>query len=114
MDVVWRLEEVSVKDVTENLQKSQAASYKTVQTMLRILEEKGYVKHSVSGRTYIYQPVVERTKARRAALNQLLSSFFEGSPQSLMVNLLDVDGMDAAELDQLMELVNKHSKRTGG
>ncbi len=107
MDVIWELEEASVRDVTEVLKKSQSATYKTVQTMLRVLESKGYVEHFVSGRTYVYKPLVERNKARTAAINQLLSNFFHGSPQSLVVNLLEDEALDASEIAQIRDLINK-------
>ena len=85
MEVVWKLQNASVKDVTDVLQAKEAVAYNTVQTMLRILETKGYLTHVKSGRSFIYHPVVERKKARSAALKQLLASFFDDSPQSLVV-----------------------------
>ena len=110
MEVIWQLESASVKQVTGELQKKEPATYKTVQTMLRILEDKGYLEHSESGRTYIYKPLVGKGKARRAALNQLLASFFDGSPQTLMVNLIEDDALDADEIDQIKDLINKKNK----
>jgi len=107
MDVIWDLEEASVRDVTEVLNKSQSAAYKTVQTMLRVLESKGYVEHFVSGKTYIYKALVERKKARNAAINQLLSNFFQGSRQSLVVNLLEDEALDASELAQIKDFIKK-------
>lgn len=107
MDVVWKLQNVSVRDVTAVIQEKDSVAYNTVQTMLRILEEKGYVKHVKSGRSFIYRPVVERQKARSAALKQLLSSFFDDSPQSLVVNLLEDEKLDASDIQKLKELIAK-------
>lgn len=107
MEVVWKLQNASVRDVAAVLQEKDSVAYNTVQTMLRILEEKGYVKHVKSGRSFIYTPVVERQKARSAALKQLLSSFFDDSPQSLVVNLLEDEELDASELQKLKELIAK-------
>ena len=107
MDVVWKLQNASVRDVTAVIQEKDSVAYNTVQTMLRILEEKGYVKHVKSGRSFIYRPVVERQKARSAALKQLLSSFFDDSPQSLVVNLLEDEKLDATDIQKIKELIAK-------
>ena len=107
MDVVWSLEQASVKDVTAALKRKHPIAYKTVQTMLRILEEKGYVRHVVSGRSYIYSPIIARQVARRAALEQLLKNFFDGSPQSLLVNLVEDNELDASDIQKLSDLISK-------
>lgn len=107
MEVVWDLGSASVKEVTAVLQAKEKLAYNTVQTMLRILEDKGYIEHSVSGRTFIYSPLVARNKARSAALKQLISSFFDDSPESLVVNLLEDEELDAAEIEKLKDLIAK-------
>lgn len=107
MEVVWKLQNASVKDVTDVLQAKEAVAYNTVQTMLRILETKGYLTHVKSGRSFIYHPVVERKKARSAALKQLLASFFDDSPQSLVVNLLEDEELTATDIKQLKKLIAK-------
>ena len=106
MDVVWDLQNASVKNVEEVLQKSGPVAYNTVQTMMRILEDKGYVQHTKSGRSFVYSPLVDRKKARSEALKHLISSFFDGTPQSLVVNLLEDEEMDALEIQKLKDLIN--------
>ena len=107
MEVIWKLQSASVRDVTVVLQEKGSVAYNTVQTMLRILEEKGYVKHTKSGRSFIYSPLVEQHRARSAALKQLLSSFFDDSPRSLVVNLLEDEELDASDIQKLKELIAK-------
>ncbi len=107
MEVIWKKQEASVKEVQEVLQQSGPVAYNTVQTMLRILEDKGYVTHHKSGRSFIYSPLVERREARRNALKHLLSSFFDGSPETLVVNLLEDEQLDKAEIKKLRELIKK-------
>ena len=107
MEVVWKLQTATVKEVAEILQKESTVAYNTVQTMLRILEGKGYVEHIKKGRSFIYSPLVKRHKARRAALQQLLANFFNDSPQSLVVNLLEDEVLDAAEIESIKELIAK-------
>jgi len=110
MQVMWKLQKASVKEVTEVLvaevlKESESVAYNTVQTMLRILEEKGYLEHTKCGRSFIYSPLVPQHKARSAALKHLLSSFFDDSPQSLMVNLLEDEELDASEIQKLKDLI---------
>lgn len=107
MEVIWDKQQASVREVVTVLQPKQALAYNTVQTMLRILEDKGYVKHTKSGRSFIYTPLVKRQKARSAALRQLLSSFFDDSPQSLVVNLIEDEQLDASDIQKLKELIAK-------
>lgn len=107
MDVIWKLGSGSVRDVASVLQEENAVAYNTVQTMLRILEQKGYLRHETSGRTFIYFPLIERQKARAAAVKQLISSFFDDSPRSLLVNLLEDEELDAAEIARLKKLIER-------
>ncbi len=107
MQVMWKLQNATVKEVTAVLQETEDVAYNTVQTMLRILEEKHYLQHTKHGRSFIYSPLVQQHKARSAALKHLLSSFFDDSPQSLVVNLLENEELDASEIQKLKELIEK-------
>ncbi|MBT3532073.1 MAG: BlaI/MecI/CopY family transcriptional regulator [Gammaproteobacteria bacterium] len=106
MNVIWDLQNASVKNVVEVLQKDSPVAYNTVQTMMRILEDKDYVRHTKSGRSFVYIPLVDRKKARSEALKHLISSFFGGTPQSLVVDLLEDEEMDALEIQKLKDLIN--------
>ena len=110
MEVIWEVGEASVRDVTEQLQGKEAIAYNTVQTMMRILEEKGYLKHKKQGRSFIYKALVGRKQARTAALQYFMSRFFDDSPQALVANLLDSDRLDLAELEQLKALIEQSEK----
>jgi len=107
MKVVWDLESATVRDVVVELEKSDKVAYNTVQTMLRILEDKGFLAHKKSGRSFVYFPKVERSKARSDALKKLISSFFDDSPQSLLVNLIEDEDLDASDLEKLKDLISK-------
>jgi predicted transcriptional regulator len=107
MEVVWTLGKASVRDVTDQLRGKDAIAYNTVQTMLRILEDKGYLQHQKQGRSFIYHPLVGRQQARNAALRHLLKRFFDDSPQALVANLLQNENMDMAELEQLKALIEQ-------
>ncbi|GJM12377.1 MAG: transcriptional regulator [Pseudohongiella sp.] len=107
MKVIWTLKTATVRDVVVELEKKGRVAYNTVQTMMRILEDKGYLSHEKSGRSFIYSPIVERHNARSAALKQLLENFFDDSPQSLLVNLIEDEELDASDIKKLKELISK-------
>ncbi|NWK57214.1 BlaI/MecI/CopY family transcriptional regulator [Verrucomicrobiaceae bacterium N1E253] len=91
MDILYRLGKASAKEVLENL--PDPPSYSAVRALMATLEGKGMVKHSKESRRYIYQPVVAETKARKSAISNLLSTFFEGKPEKLVAALLDSEDM---------------------
>ena len=89
-------------------------SYSAVRTMLTRLEEKGAIRHREQGLRYVYEPTITRTTARRAALQQLVRVFFDGSPGQTATALLRNDRWSDAELDALqreIEAVRKERKR---
>ena len=80
-------------------------AYSTVLTTLRILENKGYARHTKQGRAFVYRAVVGRDKARQKAVTHLLGRFFEGSPGALVLNLLEARKIDAESLDRLRKRI---------
>ena len=105
MSVLWRRHTASVADVVVALKKTHAVSYSTVQTILRILEDKGYVSHEKVARAFIYQPRVDERQARRRALRHLVTRLFKGSPSLLVLNVLEDEQIDATELNRLKKLI---------
>jgi predicted transcriptional regulator len=106
MNVLWDLSEATVGDVVERIQGPSRPAYNTVLTLLRILERKGYVRHEKQGRAFTYAPIVNRIEARRGALTHLLSRFFNGSREQLVMDLLGHDDVDADQLAQVKTLLN--------
>ena len=107
MDVLWRKGEATVADVVAALPKRSAVAYSTVLTTLRILEEKGYVRHRQEGRAFVYAPVVDRGAARRKAVEQLVRRFFDNSPELLVLNVIEQERIDLDELKRLKRLVDE-------
>jgi predicted transcriptional regulator len=105
MSVLWQKGRASVADVVAALNRKRAVSYSTVQTILRILEEKGYVVHEKVARAFIYRPCVDERQARRRALRHLVSRLFDNSPSLLVLNVLEDDQIDADELHRLKKLI---------
>jgi len=104
MEILWKVGMATVSEVAEALSKIKPVAYNTVLTMLRILERKGYVRHTKDGRAFVYQPLVDRGQASSHAVRQLVSRFFEGSPELLVLNLLKDEAIDERELERLKKL----------
>lgn len=104
--MLWQQEQATVADVVAALQARRSPSYSTVQTMLRILEQKGYVAHEKIGRAFVYRPIIDQRQARRSALSHLVSRLFEGSPALLVLNVLEDERIDPAELERLKKLID--------
>ena len=105
MAVLWDRNRATVGDVVEALSKYRVVSYSTVQTILRILETKGYVSHSKEARAFVYRPLVNERQARRRALRHLVTRLFRGSPGLLVLNVLEDERIDPDELKQLKKLI---------
>jgi BlaI family penicillinase repressor len=105
MTVLWEKDRASVADVVAALGRKKAVNYSTVQTMLRILETKGYVTHEKEGRAFIYRPVIDQKQARRRALSHLVSRLFNNSPGLLVLNVLEDEQLDPQELERLKKLL---------
>ena len=105
MDVVYRLGRAAVSDVLERL--PDPPSYSAVRAMLRILEEKGHLRHEQDGPRYVYLPTVPRDAAKESALKHLLRTFFGGSTTAAVAALLDLsdNSLSEAEADRLSRLI---------
>jgi predicted transcriptional regulator len=105
MSVLWQKETATVGAVVAALKKRHAVSYSTVQTILRILEDKGYVSHEKVARAFIYRPRVDERRARQRALKHLVTRLFNGSPSLLVLNVLEDEQIDAEELSRVKKLI---------
>ena len=105
MGVLWERHAATVADVVGALKK-RPVTYSTVQTILRILETKGYVAHDKVARAFVYRPLVDQAQACRRALRHLARQLFDGSPTLLVSNVLEDETIDAAELKRLKELID--------
>jgi predicted transcriptional regulator len=107
MDIVWDKGAATVAEVAEALTGEPVLAYNTVLTTLRILEEKGYVRHTKSreGRAFVYRAVVGRKQASRNALRQVVRGFFGNSPELLVLHLLDDGELSRLELRNIRNLL---------
>ncbi len=107
MHVLWDHPGSTVGEVVEQMAGPTRPAYNSVLTILRILEKKGYVSHEKDGRAFVYSAVVDRQQARRGALSQVLSRFFNGSREELVMDLLGHEDIDAEELDRVKALLER-------
>ena len=112
LDIRYQRGKAAASEVREAM--PDAPSYSAVRAMLRVLEDKGHVKHQAEGLKYVYVPTVARDKAKRSAVKHLLDTFFKESPEQVVAALLDVSStrLTREELDRMSEMIEK-AKREG-
>jgi BlaI family penicillinase repressor len=112
MEILYQRGKASASEVKESM--GDAPGYSAVRAMLRVLEEKGHVKHQAEGLKYVYLPIITRDKAKRTAMKHLLDTFFGDSPEQVVAALLDVSSkrLTREELDRMAEMIEK-AKREG-
>src|SRR6266508_357864 len=110
MDILFRLGRATASDVMADLPGDPSSS--TVRTQLRVLEEKGHVRHEEEGLRYVYIPAVARHTARKSALRHLLDTFFDGSTEKAVAALLggEATRLSEDELQRLAQLITKARK----
>jgi predicted transcriptional regulator len=105
MEVLWKRGSATVGEVVASLPADPPLAYSTVLTTLRILEAKGYLRHTKNGRAFVYEPVVVQEEASRRALGYLLNRFFGGSREVLVMNLLKEETIGRAELRRIKKMI---------
>jgi BlaI family transcriptional regulator, penicillinase repressor len=112
MDVIYRLGRATAADVMDNL--PDPPGYSAVRALLRVLEDKGHLRHESDGPRYVFLPTVPRARARASALKQILHTFFDGSTEQAVAALLDLSSakLSDSELDNLSHLITQ-ARREG-
>ena len=110
MDILYRRGRATAADVMADL--AGQPSYSTVRTQLRVLEDKGHVRHEEQGLRYVYLPAVPRRAARKSALRHLVDTFFDGSAEQVVAALLGGEGarLTDQQLDRIVQLIAKARK----
>ncbi len=103
MSVLWDVGPATVAEVRERI--ADDLAYTTVLTILRTLEQKGYVSHTEDGRAHRYKPLVKREVAGRTALRRLVDKVFDGSPELLLTQLVSDKNLSDEELRRLRKLL---------
>jgi BlaI family penicillinase repressor len=110
MDILYRRERATAAEIHQAL--PDAPTYSAVRAKLRVLEEKGHIRHEEEALRYVYLPTTPRETARRSALRHLVSTFFEGSVEQTVTALLDLSAanLDARDLDRIQGIIEQAKK----
>jgi predicted transcriptional regulator len=111
MDIIYKLGQATAAEVLENM--PDPPSYSAVRAMLRLLEEKGYLKHDTDGPRYVFVPTLNREKARKSAMQQMLHTFFDDSTEEAVATLLNMSRatLSTDELDRLSRMIEEARKK---
>jgi len=112
LSIVWRNAQITAEQAREELGRPLKDS--TIRTVLRRLEEKGYLAHSVENRTFVYRPAETRQRVAGRAVKRILDWFCEGSVEALLVGMVDSKVLDRTELQRLAERIAVVRKGTAG
>lgn len=114
MKVLWETGPAPVQTVQERLAPERTLAYNTVQTMLNVLHRKGKVRRELTGRAYVYEPVVSRAHTAGQAVSDLVSRMFEGSAESLVLSLVETRHLTPGKLAELSALLDKSEEDDRG
>ena len=107
MKVLWEKGSGTVQQVLDSITEKPPLAYNTILTTIRILERKGYLKHSKDGRAHVFVPVVRQQDATRTEIRHLVSRFFRDSHEDLVLNILEDRGIQRDELDRLRRMLDR-------
>jgi BlaI family penicillinase repressor len=102
---VWQLEPATVQRICDALPKDRSIAYATVQTLLRRLERKGYVRHEVQGKAHLFSAAVKREQVIQRTVGDFVERLFGGDPLPLMLHLADQSDLKAEDLEELKKLI---------
>lgn len=109
MKLLWARGESAVSDLVAAMPEGEALAYTSVLTTVRILEQKGYVRHRQEGRAFLYSPCIEEREASRSEIRHMMQRFFGNSRERLLLSLLGDEEIDAEELRRLKETIARTS-----
>lgn len=111
MQVLWNRGRATAREITDDLNQSEAIAHSTVQTLLRGLMEKEAIDHKADGRTFVFFPLVEEGDFKSSATSELLNRVFQGKAQDLVAHLLDDGQVSADELAEIRKLINRKARK---
>ena len=107
MNVIWEREECSVADVWKLLNERRGISRNTVHTQIVRLEEKGWLTHSAGDGGFLYSPTVSREESQQSSVKRLIETVFDGSPEGLVLTLLNGGTLSKSEAERIRQLITK-------
>ena len=111
LQILWDLKEGTVEDVVNAHPEKERPHYKTTQTLLRIMESKGFIAHESRGRVFVFKPLASRKAIDQLSVQALVSRNFHGSAAGLLINLLESSAIKKKELDELESYMREYRKK---
>ena len=111
LQILWDLKEGTVEDVVNAHPEKERPHYKTTQTLLRIMESKGFISHESRGRVFVFKPLASRKAIDQLSVQALVSRNFHGSAAGLLINLLESSAIKKKELDELESYIREYRKK---
>jgi predicted transcriptional regulator len=113
LNALWELKSGTIDEIIHHRSFSSTPNYKTTQTILRIMEEKGLARHTTGGRVFVFEPAVSREWVEKMCVRTILEQNFGGSPAKLLVNLLESGPVADEELEELEALIRNYRIQKG-
>jgi BlaI family transcriptional regulator, penicillinase repressor len=113
LNALWELKSGTIEEIIHHPSFSSPPNYKTTQTILRIMEEKGLARHTTGGRVFVFEPAVSREWVEKMCVRTMLEQNFGGSPAKLLVNLLESGPVADEELEELEALIRNYRIQKG-
>lgn len=111
LQILWEIDEGTVEDVVNAHPLRDRPNYKTTQTLLRIMEQKGFIAHVTKGRVFVFRPLISRRTIDHRSVQTLLSQNFDGSASELILNLLETSTMNEKDLDELEAQIREYRRK---
>jgi BlaI family penicillinase repressor len=113
LNALWELKSGTIEEIIHHPSFSSPPNYKTTQTILRIMEEKGLARHTTGGRVFVFEPCVSREWVEKMSVRTILEQNFGGSPAKLLVNLLESGPVADQDLEELEALIRNYRIQKG-
>ncbi|RZK49486.1 MAG: BlaI/MecI/CopY family transcriptional regulator [Pedobacter sp.] len=110
MQIMWQLESAFVKEIMDYLPEPKPA-YNTVSTIVRILQNKGFIGHEAYGKAHKYHPIISREAYKRHATNKLLGNYYENSVESMFSFFVKEEKLDVSDVDEILKMINNFKNR---
>ncbi len=111
MKVIWTLGAATVKDVCDTMSQTKPVAYTTILTLMGILEEKGALTHTRSGRAFLFRPLLSRYQATRNQVRDVITRFFDGSPEGLMEDILENEALNPGHVESVRNLLGSRQEK---
>lgn len=110
MQIMWQLDSAFVKEIIDHIPEPKPA-YNTVSTIVRILQNKGFIGHEAYGKAHKYHPLISRESYKRHATNKLLGNYYENSVESMFSFFVKEEKLDVNDVDEILKMINTFKNR---